>query len=398
MRNRQRRRFQRWWLIALSLLVIAIALGGIFWVLTKPTPLAKAPATDSPNTVRVTKKATTTQSASAASQTSAPVQVKPAVQSALANTLSPAGFSGTALIVQNGKVTARYAAGLANAAASRNNGPDTMYEIDSVQKVMTGTMIMKQIAAGHLTMATTLSRFFPTAPGANQITIRQLLDMCSGLRYKPTFQAVAYKSDLQVVTHLISQIKYLPAERGKWHYDGLNYQLLSGVLVKLTGKTYQQLFDETFVQKLQLKHTRFAYQEPIKAMATAYAWNTKTGKIDHKKTVAASNAAAHAELGTGQVYMSAADLYRVESAIQDGTLLTTAQAKTLFTSGSGSLYAGGLYQGTYRYANGYGYGFECFLRISRGGKNAVVVMTNTPAPTALIKPLADTLATTYVAK
>lgn len=398
MRNRQRRRLQRWWLVALSLLVIAIALGSIFWVLAKPTPQAKAPATDSPATVRVAKKSTTTQSASAASQTSAPVQVKPAVQSALANTLSPAGFSGTALIVQNGKVTARYAAGLANAAGKRNNGPDTMYEIDSVQKVMTGTMIMKQIAAGHLTMATTLSRFFPTAPGADQITIRQLLDMCSGLRYKPTFRAVAYQSDLQVVTHLISQIKYLPAENGKWHYDGLNYQLLSGVLVKLTGKTYQQLFDETFVQKLQLKHTRFAYEGPIKAMATGYAWNTKTAKIDHQKTVGASNAAAHAELGTGQVYMSAADLYRVESAIQDGTLLTTAQAKTLFTSGSGSLYAGGLYQGTYRYANGDGYGFECFLRISRGGKNAVVVMTNTGAPTDLIKPLADTLAATYLAK
>ena len=282
--------------------------------------------------------------------------------------------------MHKGRVAGLYTHGLANIATQQPVTATTMYEIDSIQKVMTAVMVMRQIRAGKLRMTTTLHRFFPKAPNSRGITIRQLLDMTSGLTYPKDFRPAPYHGDLGVVNHAVAEAKQTATGNGTWHYSGLNFVLLSGILIKLTGQTYAQLFATTFSAPLHLTHTRFAYETPTADMATGYHFVPATKRPG--KPFVTGAALAHGELGTGQVYMDAADLYRVEAAIQT-KLLTPAEKQVLFTPGSVSTYGGGLYHRTVDAANGYGYGFQSHMRISHNGQDAVIVMNNS----AMGKPL-----------
>ncbi|WP_263849023.1 serine hydrolase domain-containing protein [Lacticaseibacillus nasuensis] len=98
--------------------------------------------------------------------------------------------------MHKGRVAGLYTHGMANIATRQPVTATTMYEIDSIQKVMTAVMVMRQIRAGKLRMTTTLHRFFPKAPNSRGITIRQLLDMTSGLTYPKDFRPAPYTMTL----------------------------------------------------------------------------------------------------------------------------------------------------------------------------------------------------------
>ena len=102
-------------------------------------------------------------------------------------------------------------------------------------------------------------------------------------------------------------------------------------------------------------------------------------KNDSEKVEQKPNGATiHSELGTGQVYMSAPDYYKVLSNLLNGKILGKNNATKLYLPGKAK-YQAGLYTSNkpfYRFANGYGYGFEDHVRISQDGKEAVVVFSN----------------------
>ncbi|MFD1485477.1 serine hydrolase domain-containing protein [Lacticaseibacillus baoqingensis] len=330
------------------------------------------------------------------------VAVKPAISRngtatrQLAQALPATAFSGTAIIVQNGRVIAQLSRGYADRKTQQPNTLKTLYEIDSVQKSLTAAMVMRQIQAGKLSMTTKLSRFYPNIPGANEITIQHLLDMTSGLSIQGQLVPSRSYGDAAVIANLRPHLRFVAKQLNLWHYQPANYMLLAGVLAQLDNVSYQELFMATYLQGLGLTQTRFAYAADQTDFAQGYGWGAR-GLADAPQ-INATVAQQHMELGTGQVMMSALDLYKAEAALQNGQLLTVASRAFLFAPGSAATYGGGLYQAPtgYRFANGSGYGFQCFLRISNDGRSAVVVMANCTPPNALVKNAADRLATEYV--
>lgn len=363
MRHHEHSRRLRWGRIVGVLMIAAVAVGfaGALALHKRPSPVAQSQAAVSVSKVKppVVKKA-------------APVLTPVGRQ--LKAALAPLGFTGTAIVVKNGKTVGTYTAGWANLAAKRPISANTMYEIDSVQKVMTAVLVMRQIRAKKLSFDTKLSKFYPKAPNANFITVRQLLDMTSGLTYKPDFKSAKYKNDWQVAQHAAAGVVATAGGPGNWFYSGANYTLLSGMLVKLTGKTYRQLLTSTILKPLALTHTRFAYLKPVPDMAVGYHWVAQSQTIGQPFKTNLNT--KHMELGTGQLFMSPGDLYRVEAAIQTNRFLTPAEKAQLFTPGSVSSYGGGLYHRVFDAANGYGYGFQTHMRISSNGKDALIVMAN----------------------
>ncbi|MCH3989261.1 MAG: beta-lactamase family protein [Pediococcus pentosaceus] len=291
----------------------------------------------------------------------------------LKRTLSEVNFSGTAILIKNNKIVDSYSAGNAN--EDDKNTLTTTYEIDSLQKVLTAGLVMKQVNKGNLKLNDKVSKFIPDLPGAKYITIRQLLDMNSKLAMKRLkFSGDTLSSD-GLLEAVISNVKYNSGKSKKWSYQPVNFVVLSEILEEITGESYKQLFNQTYIKKLGLKQTKFAYENNERInCASGYMVKNDSEKVEQKP----NGATIHSELGTGQVYMSAPDYYKVLSNLLNGKILGKNNATKLYLPGKAK-YQAGLYTSNkpfYRFANGYGYGFEDHVRISQDGKEAVVVFSN----------------------
>src|SRR5690349_1133064 len=97
-------------------------------------------------------------------------------------TLTGYGYSGTVLVVKDGKAVLDKGYGLADREAGVPCAPNTVYEIGSLAKQFTATAIMKLEAQGKLKLSDTLDKFFPNLPEDKRgLTIELLLTHSSGL-------------------------------------------------------------------------------------------------------------------------------------------------------------------------------------------------------------------------
>ncbi|WP_204122310.1 serine hydrolase domain-containing protein [Lacticaseibacillus mingshuiensis] len=385
----------------LALAMVALAVMGGVYVWHRHQANATAQKAKS-SLVTMTRTVSEPTVASSSSDSEPPSTVDPTIQAVLQGRLAPLHFNGTAIIVRGGKLVASYASGTANAGTGQKNSLGTLYEINSIQKSLTAALIMKQISAGKLAMSTKLSQFFPQFPAASQVTVQELLTMTSGYRPGQGYGPRPYVNDQQAVAAMASTVRFDPAQHRRFSYAGLNYNILCGILAKVSGKQYPQNLHEVILDPLKLNAATFAYDQLPQTAALGYRWPPKAALADFSAAYTTSATQAHFELGTGQLYMNCMELYHAEKALQDGTILTPAEKKTLYTrlAGTNSSYAGGLYQSvaTQRRAQGYGYGFTGFMRISRDGQNAVIFLTNTtkaPDKYPFLK-IADSLAKEYI--
>lgn len=316
-------------------------------------------------------------------------------QSAAANQLlvaklKPMSFSGTAIIVQNGHVVGQYSHGMADDGKGVKNSPNVSYEIDSVQKNLTAALVMRTIRSGKLSFNSHLSDFYPQIPGSQDITIRQMLDMTSGLSAPDALPDQKKQlSDAAVIQLAIHSLHYNAAQRGKWAYQPVNFTLLAGILTLVTHKSYADLFMQTLARPLGLKGTHMAYAN-MTGQSSAQGYNPTTPE-NYSQPFDATKSQIQNELGTGQVFMTPGDLYRVESSLLNGKLLSAGEAQALYGPRDNVNYSGGYYHDdtSYLYANGSGYGYEAFVRITPDGKDAVIVMCNTGAPYNQMKAAVD---------
>ncbi|WP_345739789.1 MULTISPECIES: D-alanyl-lipoteichoic acid biosynthesis protein DltD [Lactobacillus] len=281
------------------------------------------------------------------------------------------GIKGSVLVIKNNKTWLKY---------STANKADTSYLINSVQKSMTAAMIMREIEAKKLSLKTKLSRFYPTVAGADQITIANLLDMTSGLDIKSgqTLGTDDFVSDADNFKADVKKTVFNKQQFGKWHYTSLNYVYLCGILAQLEKKTYEQMFEKTFVKPLKLKHTVFLWADPaaLKASGWVHSYNYLDGKY-HRVKYSQVVADAHNELGAGSVAMSDSDLAKVVREMLVGKLLTNSSRSVLYHGKAPKYYNGGFYNTkVFKSANGAGDGYFTFLRTTNDGKNMIIIQSN----------------------
>lgn len=313
----------------------------------------------------------------------------------LAQTLKPLHFSGTALLIHQGQVENSYVAGMANDQTRAANTLATAYSIDSLQKVVTAGLVMKQIQANALSLTDRLARFYPQVKGAKQITIRQLLDMRSGLVMPTLPKPGAVQSDAQMVDYALTHVSFAPTRLGTWNYQGVNYVLLAGILTKVTGRSYHQLLDEMMVKPLRLRSVAFSYHQPpgpTEAAGYVARWDASSQRLVRRVATDAP-AIFYREYGTGQLEMAPNEYYRLVAALVNGTLLGSPGAAQLLAPKTPGPYHAGMYLQRWYSTKGYGYGFQTHLRISQDGQDAVVVFSNQAlTPSTQLKQAVDRLA------
>jgi D-alanyl-lipoteichoic acid biosynthesis protein DltD len=308
-------------------------------------------------------------------------------QAGIKNILHQQGFVGSTLVIKDGKTLMNYNQGYANREQRTPMTKQTSFLINSVQKMPTSILLMQQVRAGRVKLSDKIAKYYPDVPHGKKISLLDMLQMRSGLVQRPGTKlgTNVFESDKAGIKEDIKNLVYDAKSYGIRVYSPVNYVLLCGVISKVSGRSYESLFKEQFINKLHLQHTAFLWDADTANinLATSYGY-VQSAKRDLQPTKLNMDE-IHGELGAGSVAMSNEDLYKLVHALfTDESLITKAERNTLWNDPTGNgaahrYYCGGFYDmDRYYETNGSGAGYVNFLRVSKDGRLVVVMQTNVP--------------------
>ncbi len=253
------------------------------------------------------------------------------------------------------------------------------YRIGSITKMFTAVLIYQLIDAKKLSLATTLSRFFPQMPNAGKITIANMLGHRSGLANFTNNNTVAFDEwKEQPKTHeaLLALITNQPPdfEPGtKADYNNSNYLLLGYVLEAVYAKPYPVIVTDRIIRKIGLTDTYYGLKsgyQPGEAISYHYSDNNWTPD----KAVYLDNFG-----GAGAIISTPSDMCRFITALFAGRLISRQSLATMKNIKDG--YGMGLFPyGNEKHAgvghNGKTEGFGSSLSYYPENKLAIAYCTN----------------------
>ncbi|MCW3081779.1 serine hydrolase [Segetibacter sp.] len=293
-----------------------------------------------------------------------------------------AGFNGAVLVAKDGNILLEKGYGLRNAQAGITHDENSVFQIGSVTKQFTATIIQQLELEGKLSLKDTLSKFFPQYQYANRITIENLLNHVSGI-YNYTqnvdfMQNHATESLGQTSFWSMIKDKPLSFEPGsKFNYSNSGYLILGYLIEKVTGQPYESVVRKYLFEPAGMSHSGFDFTHlasPVKSVGyLALSEQVKTPAPIVDSTVAFS---------AGAIYSTVRDLYNWNIALNSGKLLPLVNLEKAYKPykqkyGFGFM-ADSLY-GKRLISHGGGiYGFVSDLAYVPEDKVSVVILSNKP--------------------
>jgi D-alanyl-D-alanine carboxypeptidase len=165
---------------------------------------------------------------------------------------------------------------------------DNKFGIGSVTKSFVGTVALQLVDEGELGLDDKLSEYISYVPNGDNITVRQLLDMTSGL-YNYTenvdlLTAVANDplkkwAPEELIGVGISQEPYFPPGEG-WYYSNTNTVLVGLIIEKITGNELEDEVQNRIIDNLGLENTSFPRDPGMSApYAKGYQFDTDAGEF-----------------------------------------------------------------------------------------------------------------------
>lgn len=258
-------------------------------------------------------------------------------------------FNGVVLVARNDSVLLFKGYGWRDFEHKIPHDTNSVFQIGSVTKQFTATVILWLQEHGQLNVNDKLSKYFPQYPYANKITIKNLLTHTSGI-YNFTdeyyLDNLGDKSFSQQDFWSIVNDKPLEfTPDSEFQYSNSNYMILGYLIQQVSGKPYEQMVREVIFNKAGMTHSGFDYAHlstPFKS--TGYdILNEKLHNIARKSDSSATYSA-------GGMYTTAEDLYRWNLALYTNTIISQASLNEAFTP----------------YKENYGYGW--YIESGGGGK------------------------------
>ncbi|WP_081763163.1 serine hydrolase domain-containing protein [Agrilactobacillus composti] len=289
--------------------------------------------------------------------------------------LNDSHFTGTALLYKKGQPVYQQGFGYADFSKKRKNDYNSLFQWASVQKSLTAVLLMKQVELGKVKLSDKLNRYYPAVQGSDQITLRQMLNMNSGLSMGVQQLTYANK-DAKIVNFAVDHAIFQPNQLNQWQYAPVNYVLLAGVIEKITGKSYAALAKEQVFKPLGLKNTGFMpnfAKEPNRTVP----YNSQKGNLDaYTQPINITPISYNRELGTGNIYSTAGDLLKFQQAVIDGQIIDKKSLATLRNTTGGN-YGGGVYNyDKHIYSHGFVTGYEATVYLKKNGKSGLVLLSN----------------------
>jgi D-alanyl-D-alanine carboxypeptidase len=150
------------------------------------------------------------------------------------------------------------AMGMGNLASSQPMHVNNSMRIGSLTKTLTGTVILQLVDQHKLGLDDPIGKYQPDVPNGNNITIRQLLNMSSGLfnysedeGFAQALLADPYKvwAPQELVVIAFKHPPYFAPGKG-FHYSNTNTILLGLLIERLTGMAVEKVFQRNIFRPL----------------------------------------------------------------------------------------------------------------------------------------------------
>jgi CubicO group peptidase (beta-lactamase class C family) len=182
---------------------------------------------------------------------------------ALLNAAADADAPGMVIQVTRGAdVLFRGARGRAQVELDAQMSPGDVFRIGSNTKSFTAAAVYLLSEQGRIALEDPLSRYLPTFPNAEHITVAELLCHTSGIKDYTEISGyfdAAIRADVNTA-QLIDVFKDLPSDfapGADWKYSNSGYVLLGAIIENVTGKPWHAAIRELLATPLELSHTTY---------------------------------------------------------------------------------------------------------------------------------------------
>ncbi len=240
-------------------------------------------------------------------------------------------FNGSALVAKNGTILINKGYGYRNAADKVLNDKQSIFQLGSITKQFTSTVILKLQEEKKLSVSDKLSKYFPAYPKGDSITIQQLLTHTSGI--------YSYTSDEKFMANEITK----PATREKmmalfkdkpldfspgtsWNYSNSGYSLLGYIIEDITKMTYEKAVRKYIFTPVRMAHSGFDFTHLKSDNKTVGYFN-----LNDKQSAPAPIVDSTVSFSAGAMYSTTGDLYLWHKALEHNTVLSKAQQEMAYT-------------------------------------------------------------------
>ena len=261
-------------------------------------------------------------------------QVKARLEQVANSYTANSAFMGTVLVTEGDRVLLDKGYGMAVLEWNIPNTPDTKFRLGSVTKQFTAALILLMQQEGKLNINDPVSKYLPDAPKAwEKITLANLLGHTSGIPNFTSFKefgawsASAHTWDEEYAFFKDKPLDFEPGT--KFSYSNSNYEVLGGILEKVSGKKYGDLLRELIFVPLGMNDSGLDSDELV---LLKRAEGYKPGP---KGLTVARSESMSVPFSAGSIYSTTGDLLKWEHGLFGGKVLSADSLKVMTTPGLG---------------------------------------------------------------
>lgn len=255
-------------------------------------------------------------------------------------------ISGCILITKQGEIAAANFYGMADYQEQLPFLQDTRFLLCSTTKLFTAIGIMQLQEKGLLKVDDSIAQYFPDALWGEPITIRQLLTHTGGLLRDVTDQGLISpyeQTEKHRLQSLIQQSPLLFKPGSDMAYSNAGYQLLAGIIEKVTGLSYEEYLQKHIFDPANMRNTGCADAvADVEKLAVGYEY--KYGNFRKKTPYNLSHA-----FGSGNIFTTPYDMALFDKALINGILIKAETFTQITTDNTGlnREYGYGCFVGTF---------------------------------------------------
>ena len=232
-------------------------------------------------------------------------------------------------IVRNSKVVRATGYGFANVELLVPATENTVYQIGSITKQFTATLIMMLAIENKIDVDDKITDRMPNLPASwSDVTIRQLLTHTSGIKdYTEVKDFEGKRRTDSTQAELLELVKneklqFTPGEQ--WRYSNTNYLLLGMLIERLTGMKYYQFLFQRILKPLEMMQTRVNDPQAIIANR-AQGYTRIPGSLQNASYFSPANA-----FGAGDLISTVEDLVKWDAALHSERLLKASSLEEMW--------------------------------------------------------------------
>ncbi|MFB6456745.1 serine hydrolase domain-containing protein [Chitinophaga sp. Hz27] len=239
-------------------------------------------------------------------------------------------FNGVALVARHDSILLFKGYGWRNYEEKIPHDTNSVFQIGSVTKPFTATLILWLQEQHKLSLEDKLSKYFPKYRYADKITIKNLITHTSGI-YNFTDQF--YLSNLadkpfhqKDFWKIVGDKPLLFSPDAMFSYSNSNYMILGYIIEQVSGKSYEQMMREVIFDKAGMTHSGFDYAH-LSSPYKSVGYDT----LDLENPQRARRSDSSATYAAGAIYTTAGDLFRFNLALYNHKILSQASMDEAFT-------------------------------------------------------------------